>query len=214
MAEQIFSDEAEFIYSLLLEHYDNGEIDDPAVLIESEEYKNTIDDTAFEQGLNELLKNNLISKYKSHIDGSFYISIRGKCENMLKSGQKTLNTLQEKETCDGSPKVNIIINGNVSGNNAIGAFQNTTVNMANNQIDFEKAASLVKSISENLQSIGLTESEKKSVSDSIEDIRSAIIRQDSNIIQTALKHIRDLCFNVAGNLLASGIVHQISSLLP
>ena len=86
--------------------------------------------------------------------------------------------------------------------------------MANNQIDFEKAASLVKSISENLQSIGLTESEKKSVSDSIEDIRSAIIRQDSNIIQAALKHIRDLCFNVAGNLLASGIVQQISSLLP
>ena len=86
--------------------------------------------------------------------------------------------------------------------------------MPNNQIDFKKVELLLKLISENLQNIGLTESEKKSVSDSIEDIRSAIIRQDSNIIQTALKHIRDLCFNVAGNLLASGIVQQISSLLP
>ena len=214
MAEHTFSDEAEFIYSLLLEHYDNGEIDDPAVLIESEEYKHTINIDAFEYGLNEFLKNNLISKYEGYTGGAFGIWLLLKCENMLKSGQKTLNSLQEKETRDSSPKVNITINGNVSGNNAIGAFQNTTVNMANNQIDFEKAASLVKSISENLQSIGLTESEKKSVSDSIEDIRSAIIRQDSNIIQTALKHIRDLCFNVAGNLLASGIVHQISSLLP
>ena len=27
MAEHIFSDEAEFIYSLLLEHYDNRDID-------------------------------------------------------------------------------------------------------------------------------------------------------------------------------------------
>ena len=42
MVEHTFSDEAEFIYSLLLEHYDNGEIDDPSVLIESEEYKHTI----------------------------------------------------------------------------------------------------------------------------------------------------------------------------
>ena len=48
MVEHTFSDEAEFIYSLLLEHYDNGEIDDPAVLIESEEYKHTINIDAFE----------------------------------------------------------------------------------------------------------------------------------------------------------------------
>ena len=214
MVEHTFSDEAEFIYSLLLEHYDNGEIDDPAVLIESEEYKHTINIDAFAYGLNEFLENNLISKYEGYTGGAFGIWLLVKCENMLKSGQKTLNSLQEKGARDSSLKVNITINGNVSGNNAIGTFQKTTVNMANNQIDFEKAASLVKSISENLQSIGRTESEKKSVSDSIEDIRSAIIRQDSNIIQTALKHIRDLCFNVAGNLLASGIVQQISSLLP
>lgn len=56
MVEHTFSDEAEFIYSLLLEHYDNGEIDDPAVLIESEEYKHTINIDAFEYGLNEFLK--------------------------------------------------------------------------------------------------------------------------------------------------------------
>ena len=214
MVEHTFSDEAEFIYSLLLEHYENGEIDDPAVMIESEEYKHTINIDAFEYGLNEFLKNNLISKYEGYTDGSFGIRLLLKCENMLKSGQKTLNSLQEKETRDSSQKVNITINGNVVGNNAIGAFQNTTIDMPNNQIDFKKVELLLKSISENLQSIGLTESEKKSVFDSIEDIRSAIIRQDSNIIQAALKHIRDLCFNVAGNLLASGIVQQISSLLP
>lgn len=214
MVEHTFSDEAEFIYSLLLEHYENGEIDDPAVMIESEEYKHTINIDAFEYGLNEFLKNNLISKYEGYTDGSFGIRLLLKCENMLKSGQKTLNSLQEKETRDSSQKVNITINGNVSGNNAIGTFQNTTVNIANNQIDFEKAASLVKSISENLQSIGLTESEKKSVSDSIEDIRSAIIRQDSNRIQAALKFIKDVCVNVAENLVASGIVHQILDLLP
>ena len=136
MAEHIFSDEAEFIYSLLLEHYDNREIDSDSVMIESEEYKHTINIDAFEYGLNEFLKNNLISKYEGYIDGSFGIRILRKCENMLKSGQKTLNSLQEKGARDGSQKVNITINGNVSGNNAIGAFQNTTVNMANNQIDF------------------------------------------------------------------------------
>ena len=161
MVEHTFSDEAEFIYSLLLEHYDNGEIDDPAVLIESEEYKHTINIDAFEYGLNEFLENNLISKYEGYTGGAFGIWLLVKCENMLKSGQKTLNSLQEKETRDSSQKVNITINGNVSGNNAIGAFQNTTVNMANNQIDFEKAASLVKSISENLQRIGIKEREKK-----------------------------------------------------
>ncbi len=37
---------------------------------------------------------------------------------------------------------------------------------------------------------------------------------DSNRIHTALKFIKDVCVNVAGNLVASGIVHQISSLLP
>ena len=214
MVEHTFSDEAEFIYSLLLEHYKNEDIDEYSLMIETEEYKNTINEVAFEQGLKEFRENNLISKYESYTDGSFGIWLQLKCENMLKSGQKTLSSLQEKKTRDGSQKVNITINGNVVGNNAIGAFQNTTIDMPNNQIDFKKVELLLKSISENLQSIGLTESEKKSVSDSIEDIRSAIIRQDSNIIQTALKHIRDLCFNVAGNLLASGIVQQISSLLP
>jgi len=214
MVEHTFSDEAEFIYSLLLEHYKNEDIDEYSLMIETEEYKNTINEVAFEQGLKEFRENNLISKYESYTDGSFGIWLQLKCENMLKSGQKTLSSLQEKKTRDGSQKVNITINGNVVGNNAIGAFQNTTIDMPNNQIDFKKVELLLKSISENLQSIGLTESEKKSVFDSIEDIRSAIIRQDSNIIQAALKHIRDLCFNVAGNLLASGIVQQISSLLP
>ena len=214
MVEHTFSDEAEFIYSLLLEHYKNEDIDEYSLMIETEEYKNTIYEVAFEQGLKEFRENNLISKYESYTDGSFGIWLQLKCENMLKSGQKTLSSLQEKKTRDGSQKVNITINGNVVGNNAIGAFQNTTIDMPNNQIDFKKVELLLKSISENLQSIGLTESEKKSVFDSIEDIRSAIIRQDSNIIQAALKHIRDLCFNVAGNLLASGIVQQISSLLP
>ena len=95
MAEHIFSDEAEFIYRLLLEHYDNGEIDDPAVLIESEEYENTINIDAFEYGLNEFLENNLILKYEGYTDGSFGIRLLLKCENMLKSGQKTLNSLIE-----------------------------------------------------------------------------------------------------------------------
>ena len=73
---------------------------------------------------------------------------------------------------------------------------------------------LIKLISENLQNIGLTESEKKSVSDSIAKIRSGIVSHDSNIIKTSLKLIKDLCINVAGNLMASGIVQQISNLLP
>ena len=214
MAGHIFSDEAEFIYSLFLEHYENGKINNHSLMIGCEEYENTIDYVAFEQGLNELLENNLISDYKSFMGGTFYISLRLKCKNMLNSGQKTLRCLQEKEACDGNQKLNITINGNLFGNNAIGAFQNTTVNMANNQIDFEKVESLLKLISENLQNIGLTESEKKSVSDSIAKIRSGIVSQDSNIIKTSLKLIKDLCFNVAGNLMASGIVQQISNLLP
>ena len=73
---------------------------------------------------------------------------------------------------------------------------------------------LIKLISENLQNIGLTESEKKSVSDAIAKISSAINTQDSNIIRTSLQFIKDLCINVAGNLMASGIVQQISNLLP
>lgn len=213
MAEHIFSDEAEFIYSLILEHYKNRDIDEYSLMIEAEEYKNTINAVAFEQGLQEFRENNLISKYDSYIDGSFGIWLQLKCENMLKSGQKTLNSLQEKKIRDGSQKVNITINGNVVGNNAIGAFQNTTIDMTNNQIDFKKVELLLKLISENLQNIGLTESEKNSVADSIEEIRSAIIRQDSNRIHTALKFIKGVCVNVAENLVASGIVHQISSLL-
>ena len=152
MVEHTFSDEAEFIYSLLLEHYKNEDIDEYSLMIETEEYKNTINEVAFEQGLKEFRENNLISKYESYTDGSFGIWLQLKCENMLKSGQKTLSSLQEKKTRDGSQKVNITINGNVVGNNAIGAFQNTTIDMPNNQIDFKKVELLLKSISENLQS--------------------------------------------------------------
>ena len=86
--------------------------------------------------------------------------------------------------------------------------------MPNNQIDFKKVELLLKLISENLQNIGLTESEKNSAADSIEEIRSAIIRQDLNRIQAALKFIKGVCVNVAENLGASGIVHQILDLLP
>ena len=158
-----FTKNAEFIYSLFLEHYENRDIYDHSPMIGSEEYKNTIDYVAFEHG---------------------------------------------------NQKVDITINGNLFGNNAIGVFQNTNVNMPNNQIDFEKVESLLKLISENLQNIGLTESEKKSVSDSIAKIRSGIVTQDSNIIRTSLQFIKDLCINMAGNLMASGIVQQISNLLP
>ena len=76
MAGHIFSDEAEFIYSLFLEHYENGKINNHSLMIGCEEYENTIDYVAFEQGLNELLENNLISDYKSCMGGAFYIPLR------------------------------------------------------------------------------------------------------------------------------------------
>ena len=96
MSKNIFSEEANFIYTVFVNHYEQKKISDHSVMIELEEYEKTIDDTAIEQGLQELQENNLVSSYRSYIDGSFDIMLRLKCENMLKSGIKQLETTEDE----------------------------------------------------------------------------------------------------------------------
>ena len=56
--------------------------------------------------------------------------------------------------------------------------------------------------------------EKKSILNDISSIRSAMKEKDTSKMQMLLTNIKNICSKVAENLIASGIVQQISNLLP
>lgn len=90
MTQNEFSDEAEYIYSLIYKHYENGKFSNHSVMIEYNEFSDDINDNAFELGLEELQRQRYIANYESYIDGSYHIELCLRCTKALKEGKAKL----------------------------------------------------------------------------------------------------------------------------
>jgi len=86
-----FSDEAEYIYNIIYNHYINGTISNHALMINSEEFSEDLSDSSFELGLEELESQRFISDYKSYIDSTYHVELCLRCTKALKEGKKTLS---------------------------------------------------------------------------------------------------------------------------
>lgn len=211
-----YSDEAKLLYGLFVKHYEQNKIHDNSLMLEHEDYKPDVDDEGIKAGLDELQAAGFVNSYKSLIDGSFHIHLRLKCTSLLKNGVKELDTSSTENQQKNSysiPSVNITVNGNVSGTNVIGAMQDTNINIQT-EIDIKKLESLLGQIAGNIEKIGISSDEKKSILNDISSIRSAMKEKDTSKMQMLLTNIKNICSKVAENLIASGIVQQISNLLP
>ena len=211
-----YSDEAKFIYDLLVKFYEQNKQDVHSVMLEEKDYLPDVDGKGIEAGLNELQAAGFVNSYKSLIDGSFHIHLRLKCTSLLKNGVKELDTSlteNQQKNSNSIPSVNITVNGNVSGTNVIGAVQDTNINIQT-EIDIKKLESLLGQIADNIEKIGISSDEKKSILNDISSIHSAMKEKDTSKMQMLLANIKNICGKVAEDLIASGIVQQISNLLP
>lgn len=93
-----FSDEAEYIYNIIYNHYINGTISNHALMINKEEFSEDLSDSSFKLGLEELESQRFISDYESYIDGTYHVELCLRCTKALKEGKKTLS----------EPRLNII----------------------------------------------------------------------------------------------------------
>ena len=211
-----YSDEAKFIYDLLVKFYEQNKQDVHSVMLEEKDYLPDVDGKGIEAGLNELQAAGFVNSYKSLRDGSFHIHLRLKCTSLLKNGVKELDTSStenQQKNSNSIPSVNITVNGNVSGTNVIGAMQDTNINIQT-EIDIKKLESLLGQIAGNIEKIGISSDEKKSILNDISSIHSAMKEKDTSKMQMLLTNIKNICGKVAEDLIASGIVQQISNLLP
>lgn len=211
-----YSDEAKFIYDLLVKFYEQNKQDVHSVMLEEKDYLPDVDGKGIESGLNELQAAGFVNSFKSFIDGSFFVTLRLKCTALLKRGVKELDessTENQQENPKSISNMNIILNSNVSGTNVIGAVQDTNINIQT-EIDIKKLESLLGQIAGNIEKIGISSDEKKSILNDISSIHSAMKEKDTSKIQMLLTNIKNICGKVAEDLIASGIVQQISNLLP
>ena len=211
-----YSDEAKFIYDLLVKFYEQNKQDVHSVMLEEKDYLPDVDGKGIEAGLNELQAAGFVNSYKSLRDGSFHIHLRLKCTSLLKNGVKELDTSStenQQKNSNSIPSVNITVNGNVSGTNVIGAVQDTNINIQT-EIDIKKLESLLGQIAGNIEKIGISSDEKKSILNDISSIHSAMKEKDTSKMQMLLTNIKNICGKVAEDIIASGIVQQISNLLP
>ena len=211
-----YSDEAKFIYDLLVKFYEQNKQDVHSVMLEEKDYLPDVDGKGIEAGLNELQAAGFVNSFKSFIDGSFFVTLRLKCTALLKRGVKELDessTENQQENPKSISNMNIILNSNVSGTNVIGAVQDTNINIQT-EIDIKKLESLLGQIAGNIEKIGISSDEKKSILNDISSIRSAMKEKDTSKMQMLLTNIKNICGKVAEDLIASGIVQQISNLLP
>lgn len=121
----------------------------------------------------------------------------------------------DKEKENAQNVSNITFNGDVklSGNYALGQMDGSTVTVQNTSMNIEDVKNLIKLIAEELGKSGISEEEQKKVSENIESIKEAIADNDVVKIGKCLRFIKDMYYNVMGNLIASGIVLKVTQLL-
>jgi hypothetical protein len=105
-----------------------------------------------------------------------------------------------------------IFNAPSSGNNIIGCMTDSIATI-NNGFDFAKVTELINQISQNVKSLHLPEVQENELSSDISEIKDMIARKDEFGIRKVLKKIEGICQNIAGNVVAAGIIAHISSFL-
>lgn len=95
LAQNEFSDEAEYIFRLICKHYEEGSISSHSVKIYIDEFSADMNDSAFKLGLEELQVQRYISDYKSFTDGSYHIELCLRCTNALKEGKTKLSSVNK-----------------------------------------------------------------------------------------------------------------------
>lgn len=92
MNENEYSDEAEYIYTLLVKHYKNNSVNNHSTMVDVSEFESDLGEEAFELGLQELISRRYIANYESYIDGSYRIDLALRCEKSFKEQMETLSS--------------------------------------------------------------------------------------------------------------------------
>lgn len=128
-------------------------------------------------------------------------------------------SMQEKEVAKGTTTINVgtIAQfsgnlGNVSDQAVVNATQTNTFSEAN----LNEIRSLLSQMQEHLPAVGLTPEEKDSVENETKIIEDELSSEqpDHSRLRSALSSIGRILQGAAENIIASGIIHQITSLLP
>ena len=80
-------------------------------------------------------------------------------------------------------------------------------------IDLEKISNLIDQISQNIKALHLPEVQENGLSSDISEIKNMIAQKDESGIRKVLQKIDGICQNIAGNVVAAGIIAQIASIL-
>ncbi len=126
-------------------------------------------------------------------------------------GEEYEFTTEEKEKAGRMTVINI--NGSVSGANIIGSMNNSSATVNNGNMNFEQIANIISQIEKHLSSAGLEQNVQDEIKSCVSDIRDKIEAKDALGVKTILKKIYGFCQNVAGNIVASGIVSLIAPFL-
>jgi hypothetical protein len=110
----------------------------------------------------------------------------------------------------------VIINGDVTGASIIGKVNRSTVE---NIMDFslgEEIYKVIKLINDNKDKIELNRESLENIINMQEEIRQELVKgsPNSSRIKEILSTLKSIFENVVGNVIASGIVYEISKLLP
>ena len=80
-------------------------------------------------------------------------------------------------------------------------------------LDFDKASEIFSHIRNNIDSLGVSEYEKKAIIDTLDEVQTNVdSKTESGLVRQALSIVKDFLIGVSGSLAASGILHLISSL--
>ena len=127
-------------------------------------------------------------------------------------GENLTFSSEEQNKVKDVPSIQIIINGNVSNSNIAGNMMNSSATI-NNGLDFAKVTELTNQISQNIKALHLPEVQENGLSSDISEIKNMIAQKDESGIRKVLQKIDGICQNIAGNVVAAGIIAQIASIL-
>ncbi|WP_290725540.1 hypothetical protein [Fibrobacter sp. UBA2449] len=127
-------------------------------------------------------------------------------------GEDLTFSIEEQDRVKNIPSIQIIINGNVSNSNIAGNMMNSSATI-NNGLDFAKVTELTNQISQNIKALHLPEVQENGLSSDISEIKNMIAQKDESGIRKVLQKIDGICQNIAGNVVAAGIIAQIASIL-
>jgi len=169
---------------------------------------------------------NFPTKVRFNIGQSQIVSIIEKVKNIILEwslkleedkilGENMTFSKEEKETAaDKNYTVNHFY-GNISESQFQQNTQNSTQTYNQNHFDPEALKLLITKINDQIDNIGLTTDDKEKIQNEIDTIKNQISHSnpDKTLIDKGLESIKRIVEGVASNLIASGIIYEISQWL-